>query len=104
MTRCQMPWLSVVRREVSWGGQEALAAVDLPEPRRYAGPLAVAREGGEFLAGISAGLADSSEELRDRRRRIARENTMDSRYGIIRDRVLGGPMSHPAVQGMPESR
>jgi glycosyltransferase involved in cell wall biosynthesis len=81
-----------------------LVSADLPELRPYAGPVVVARDDDEFLAGISSGLADSSEELRDRRRRIARENTMDSRYGIIRDTVLGGSMSRPALQGMPESR
>jgi glycosyltransferase involved in cell wall biosynthesis len=81
-----------------------LVAADLPELRPYAGPVVVARDDDEFLAGISAGLADSSAELREQRREIAQENTLDARYCIIRESVLGAGMSDLSPQEMPESR
>ena len=75
-----------------------LVVVALPELLQYAGPVVVARDADEFLAGVADGLAGSDPRLIEARREIARENTWDIRYGTIRARVLAGPRSPGAQQ------
>jgi hypothetical protein len=77
-----------------------LVVTDLPELRPYAGPVVVARDRAGFLRGVAAGLAEgaagSSLEvgaLREERQRIARRNSWDARYRVIRQEILGAPDS-----------
>ena len=65
-----------------------LVAVALPELQPYAGPVLVARDDDEFLAGIAAGLAESDPALIEERRKIAQNNTWDIRYRVIKNKVL----------------
>ncbi len=64
-----------------------LVATDLPELRPYAGPVVVARDANEFLAGIGAGLAETDSGLIEARKEIAGRNTWDARYRTIKEQL-----------------
>ena len=67
-----------------------LVTTDLPELWPYSGPVMVARDAAEFLAGVAAGAAEQDPALAEARREIARQNTWDQRYRVIQELVLDG--------------
>ena len=75
-----------------------LVVVALPELQPYAGPVLVARDDDEFLAGIAAGLAESDPVLIEKRRKIAQNNTWDIRCRVIKEKALAEQRS-PLDQG-----
>jgi glycosyltransferase involved in cell wall biosynthesis len=64
-----------------------LVTTDLPELRPYAPAVTVARDEGAFLAGIASGLTETDPGLAGQRREIARQNTWDARYRIIKEKL-----------------
>jgi glycosyltransferase involved in cell wall biosynthesis len=64
-----------------------LVATDLPELRPYAGPVAVARDGDEFLAAIRVGLAETDPAAAEARRALARQNTWEARIRAIKEKL-----------------
>lgn len=65
-----------------------LVTTDLPELRPHAGPVAIAKDGDEFLASIAAALVETGPRLVESRRQLALSNTWEVRYRVIEDTIL----------------
>lgn len=66
-----------------------LVTTDLPELRPLAGAISVTEDQDAFVAAVGRGLAEADPALSQRRREIARQNTWDARYRVIKEKLPG---------------